>query len=138
MAQTPKRTKHGTPRRQLRGLCFAQLIGVSAALLLTPMTALTQDLRTDIPPLLEIDRLDPEGSRIERFAFTARGAIARGMEIPNSQNRMCTLGQAHNVVLNYYPTRDAWVFQVQNNDGAQFAAGGIATCLDLTQIGAPE
>ncbi len=99
------------------------------------MTApVAAQLRTDIPPLMEIDRLDPEGSRIERFAFTARGAIAREMPIPNSQNRFCTLEHEHNVVLNYYPTRDEWVFQVQSNGSAQFAAGGIATCLDLTQI----
>lgn len=115
-------------------------IAVSGLLFLALVTsgASAQDLRADVPPLLEIDRLDPEGSRIERFAFTARGVIAREMEIPNSQNRFCTLGQAHNVVLNYYPTRDAWVFQVRNNDSAQFAAGGIATCLDLTQVAAPR
>lgn len=100
--------------------------------LLAPSATGAQSLRADIPPLLELDRLDPEGARIERFALTARGAIAREIEIPDSQNRFCTLGQAHNVVLNYYPTRDAWVFQVQSNDSAQYAAGGIATCLNLT------
>ena len=95
---------------------------------------MAQSLRTDIPPLIEIDRLDPEGSRIERFAFTSRGAIVREVAIPQSQNRFCTLEHEHNVVLNYYPTRDEWVFQVQSNDSAQFAAGGTATCLDLTQV----
>lgn len=102
-----------------------------AVLAIAPASA---QLRTDIPPLLEIDRLDPEGSRIERFAFTARGAMAREMPIPKSQNRFCTLEHEHNVVLNYYPSRDEWVFQVQSNDSAQYAAGGIATCLDLSQV----
>ena len=94
----------------------------------------TQDLRTDIPTLIEIDRLDPEGSRIERFAFTARGAMAREVPIPDSRNRFCTLSQAYNVVLHYYPDRDEWVFAVQANTSAPYAAGGVATCLDLTQL----
>ena len=106
----------------------------AAAALLLPLTISGQELRSDIPVLIEIDRLDPAGSRIERFAFTARGAMAREVPIPESQNRFCTLQQAYNVVLNYYPGRDEWVFQVQSNSSAQFAAGGIAVCLDLTQL----
>ena len=107
---------------------------VAAAALLLPLAASGQELRTDIPVLIEIDRLDPAGSRIERFAFTARGAMAREVAIPDSSNRFCTLQQAYNVVLNYYPSRDEWVFQVQSNASAQLAAGGIAVCLDLTQL----
>lgn len=98
----------------------------------------SQALRTDIPSLIELDRLDAEGSRIERFALTARGAIAREIEIPGSQQMFCTLGQAHNVVLNYYPSRDAWVFQVQSNESAQYAAGGIAMCLSLSSMEAAQ
>ena len=107
---------------------------ISLFLVMVAASSALGQLRTDIPPLIEIDRLDPEGSRIERFAFTARGAVAREVPIPNSQDRFCTLEHEHNVVLNYYPSRDEWVFQVQSNDSAQFAAGGIATCLDLTQV----
>ena len=110
-------------------------IGVSLAVgAFASVSTYAQDLRTDISPLIEVDRLDPVGSRIERFAFTARGAVAREVPIPNSQNRFCTLEHEHNVVLNYYPSRDEWVFQVQSSESAQFAAGGIATCLDLTQV----
>lgn len=113
-------------------LCLFALVG--AVLFLVSSQTRVQELRTDIPPLIEIDRLDPEGRHIERFAFTARGAVAREVPIPGSKNRFCTLQHDHNVVLNYYPTRDEWVFQVQSNDSAQFAAGGIATCLDLAQV----
>ena len=111
----------------------ASKIGSTLAIIFmaAPVSALADELRSDIPPLIEIDRLDPEGSRIERFAFTARGMMAREVAIPNSQNRFCTLSYPYNVALHYYPDRDEWVFQVQSNESAQFAAGGVAVCLNL-------
>jgi hypothetical protein len=111
----------GTSRRSL-----------TVALRALPAIGAAEELRTDIPPLIEIDRLDPEGARIERIAFTARGMMAREVPIPNSQNRFCTLSYPYNVALHYYPDRDEWVFQVQSNESAQFAAGGVAVCLNLS------
>lgn len=84
-------------------------------------------------PLVELDLLDAADAPIRRYALTTRSAPVREVPIPNSQNLFCTLGQDHNVILNYYPDVDTWVFQVDATDSARRAAGGIATCLDLTQ-----
>lgn len=89
-------------------------------------------LRLDLPRLVEIDAMDGQESRVKRFAITARGALGQEVKIPNSQNFFCTLSHAYNMVLNYYPENDEWIFGVQANPEAQFAAGGLATCLDLS------
>ena len=101
---------------------------------LSDATAQDQQWRMD-DPLVEIDSLDPPDAPIRRYAFTAARAPAREAPIPASQNLFCTLAHDHNVVLNYYPDIDTWVFQVDATDEARRAAGGIATCLDLTQAG---
>ncbi len=84
-------------------------------------------------PLVEIDLLDPADAPIRRYALTAARAPAREVPILESQNLFCTLAHDHNTVLNYYPDIDTWVFQVDATADARRAAGGIATCLDLTQ-----
>ena len=99
------------------------------AALIASAPALAQ-MRTDIPPLAEIDPLDPADAVIKRFAFTARGVMAQEFPIPNSQNMFCRLSNQYNVELNYYPASDEWIFQVQSLPAAQLAAGGIAICLD--------
>ena len=86
-------------------------------------------------PLVEIDLLDPPDAPIRRYAFTAARVPAREAPIPNSQGLFCTLAHDHNVVLNYYPDIDTWVFQVDATDDVRRATGGVATCLDLTQMG---
>jgi len=90
-------------------------------------------MRIDIPPLVELDTLDPPEAVIKRFAFTARGVMAQEFAIPNSQKMFCRLSNAYNVELNYYPASDEWIFQVQSVPAAQLAAGGIAICLDWTR-----
>lgn len=84
-------------------------------------------------PLVELDLLDQPDAPIRRYALTARSAPVREVPIPDSQKLFCTLGQAHNVILNYYPDIDTWAFQIDATDSARRAAGGIATCLDLRQ-----
>ena len=91
-------------------------------------------LRLDLPRLVEIDAMDGQQSRIKRFAITARGMIGQEVKIPRSQKFFCTLSHAYNMVLNYYPDNDEWIFGVQSNPSAQFAAGGLATCLDLSVL----
>ena len=91
-----------------------------------------ETLRLDLPRLVEIDAMDGQESRVKRFAITARGALGQEIKIPDSQNFFCTLSHAYNMVLNYYPENDERIFWVQSNPGAQFAAGGLATCLDLS------
>jgi len=83
-------------------------------------------------PVVEVDALDPSDAPIRRYAFTARHAPVRVVPIPDSQNLFCTLGLAHNVILNYHRDIDTWAFQVEATESARLAAGGIATCLDLT------
>ncbi len=87
-----------------------------------------QDTRWDIPPLVEVDALDPPSAAVRRFAFTARGVMAQEFALPNSQGLFCRLSNQHNLELNYYPASDEWIFQVQSNASAQLAAGGIAIC----------
>jgi hypothetical protein len=93
-------------------------------------------LRTDIPPLAEIDPLDPPEAVVRRFAFTARGVMAQEFAIPNSHNMFCRLSNQYNLELNYYPSSDEWIFQVQSVPEAQLAAGGIAICLDWKRAAA--
>ena len=88
-------------------------------------------------PLVEVDLLDPPDAPIRRYALTARHAPVREVPIPDSQQLFCTLSLAHNVVLNYYRDIDTWVFQIDASDDARRAAGGLATCLDLTQRPGP-
>jgi hypothetical protein len=90
----------------------------------------SDSLRTDIPPLVELDALDPPEAVVRRFAFTARGVMAQEFAIPKSQNMFCRLSNQYNVELNYYPASDEWIFQVRSVPEAQLAAGGIAICLD--------
>jgi hypothetical protein len=100
--------------------------------LLAAVPAFSQEeIRTDIPSWTEIEALDSVDAPIKRFAFTARGVAGQEFEIPGSARLFCTLNQDYNVVLNYYPATDTWKFQIRLNPSAQFAAGGIATCLDL-------
>lgn len=115
-------------------------IGLALALtgvcLIEPPAAHAQDqqwLMDD--PLVEIDLLDPSDAPIRRYALTASRAPAREVPIPESQNLFCTLAHDHNVVLNYYPDIDTWVFQVDATAEARKVAGGIATCMDLTKAG---
>lgn len=89
-------------------------------------------IRLDIPTLIELDRLDPEGARISRYALTTRGAVGQRVPIPDSSDYFCTLSHAHNVVLTYSPVDGGiWEFEIQANESAQLAAGGLATCLRL-------
>lgn len=121
----------------MRSISTQILIGAAAATwstLLALVGAQGQDqewLMDD--PLIEIDLLDPPDAPIRRYALTARNAPVREVPIPDSQNLFCTLGQDHNVILNYYPDIDTWAFQVDATDSARRAAGGIATCLDRTE-----
>ncbi len=110
--------------RRISGLL---ILPVVASLLSVP-AASQQNPRFDILAWHELEPLDPTGARIQRFAFTARGVSGLEFPIPDSQKMFCVLNQEHNVLLNYYPTNDTWVFQVQLNSTSQFAAGGIATC----------
>lgn len=110
--------------RRISGL---SILPVIAALLPVPAVS-QQNPRFDIPAWHELEPLDPAGARIQRFAFTARGVSGLEFPIPGSQKMFCVLNQEHNLLLNYYPANDTWVFQVQLNATSQFAAGGIATC----------
>ena len=109
----------------------AVLTGMS---LIGPVAGQDQEWLMD-EPLIELDTLDPPDAPIRRYALTARHAPVREVPIPDSHDLFCTLGLAHNVILNYYPDIDTWVFQVDATASAQQVAGGIATCLDLTQSG---
>lgn len=109
-------------------------LAVAVAGILTIGPALAQELRFDIPAWTELEPLDATDARIKRFAFTARGVGGQEFAIPESQNMFCVLNQDYNLLLNYYPEKDAWVFQVTLNAESQFAAGGIATCVDLTKV----
>lgn len=93
-----------------------------------------EGVRPAVKPWTELEALDPPGAHIRRFAFTGRGVGGLEFPIPDSNNMFCTLNQQLNLLLNYYPARDAWVFQVQLNDSSRFAAGGIATCVDLSKV----
>lgn len=105
------------------------LAGMLTASLLSPAA---WAIRLDVPPLIELDPLDAEGARIARFALTTRGAVGQRVPIPNSSDFFCTLSHAHNVVLTYSPVDGGiWEFEIQANDSAQLAAGGLATCLRL-------
>ena len=124
------RSDGSDPHRQFRPIAFA--LAVLGAVLATGTPA-QENIRLDIKPWTELEALDAPGSRVQRFAFTARGVSGMEFPIPESGNMFCTLNQQINLLLNYYPATDRWVFQVQLNDSSQFAAGGIATCLDLTK-----
>lgn len=106
---------------------------IAAAGLAMLAPALAQQLRFDIPAWTELEPLDATDARIQRFAFTARGVGGQEFAIPQSQNMFCVLNQDYNLLLNYYPEKDTWVFQVTLNAESQFAAGGIATCVDLSK-----
>ncbi len=117
-------------------LSLISMVCLCAALVLSAEPfAQDQEWRMD-DPLVEIDALDPPGAPIRRYAFTARHAPVREVPIPDSQGLFCTLGLAHNVILNYHRDIDTWAFQVEATESARLAAGGVATCLDLTQTGA--
>ena len=120
--------RHARPRITTRSLA------VSLLMFLTLPAGAQEALRLDLPKLVEIDAMDGQQSRIKRFAITARGMIGQEVKIPNSQKFFCTLSHAYTVVLNYYPENDEWLFGVQSNPSAQFAAGGLATCLDLSVL----
>lgn len=121
-------------RRVTRGvplLLMVLLLANSEPGYLVDLAAAQADLRFDLPRLVEIDELDPRDARVKRFYITARGVLGQEFPIPDSQNFFCTLTHAHNMVLNYYPEKDEWVFNVQADPKAQYAAGGLATCVDL-------
>jgi hypothetical protein len=109
-------------------LAYVVLAGVNGPVL--GQSNSSDSLRTDIPPLVELDALDPPEAVVRRFAFTARGVMAQEFAIPNSQNMFCRLSNQYNLELNYYPASDEWIFQVRSAPEAQLAAGGIAICLD--------
>lgn len=117
---------------------FNRMLAVMLAMAALHPAAEVWAIRLDIPTLIELDQLDREGARISRFALTTRGAVGQRVPIPSSGNYFCTLSHAHNVVLTYSPIDGGlWEFEIQANDSAQLAAGGLATCLrlDATESG---
>lgn len=115
---------------------ISQVTKILVLICLTVMTSIPlyaqSQIRIDIPPWFELEALDSPDAAIKRYALTARGSAGMEFPIVGSQGLFCVLNQEHNLLLNYYPERDEWVFQVQLNPSAQFAAGGIATCLQRT------
>jgi hypothetical protein len=95
--------------------------------------ASTINMARDLPALVEMEPLDSDGAFIKRYMLNARGVMGREVPIPGSEDHYCTLSAATNVTLSYFPVSGLWVFVVGFGPQAELMAGGLATCLDVSQ-----
>ena len=56
--------------------------------------------------------------------------MGREVPIPDSQNMFCTMSNAVNAHLTFFPASGLWVFVIEFNQEAELMAGGFATCID--------
>lgn len=86
----------------------------------------------DLPALSEIDALHEPGDVIRRYFLTSQGMRGQTVSLEKTSGWFCTLSQDTNVMLDYWPNLGHWVFQVGFDEEAELAAGGLATCHQLT------
>lgn len=97
---------------------------------------LSVPLGRDLPALIELDDFDPEDALIRRFMLNARGVMGREVPIPDSKGYFCTLSHATNLTLQYFPASELWNFVIAFDPQAELLAGGLATCLNVSQVAA--
>lgn len=90
----------------------------------------------DLPPLVELEALDPDDALIKRFMLNARGIRGREVPIDESKDHFCVLSSGTNVALNYYPSSGVWSFEIAFEQESELLAGGLATCLNISQAAA--
>lgn len=84
----------------------------------------------DEEKLSSVAALDSADADIQRFMFTAYGIWLRGQEvaIPGSGAMFCTVSNAHNTLLNWFPRDQVWKFQVLYDPDPDTPSGALATC----------
>ncbi len=97
---------------------------------------LSVESNRDLPALVELDPLDDEDALIKRYMLNARGIRGREVVIEGSENHFCSLSSATNASLTYFPATQLWAFVIGFNEEAELLAGGLATCVDLSQASA--
>jgi nucleoside-diphosphate-sugar epimerase len=77
-----------------------------------------------------LEALDAAGAPIRRYLYTAYGTAIRGQEvaIPDSADAFCTLTNAANTFLNFFPRDRLWKIQMLHEDVRDMPAGGVITC----------
>lgn len=98
----------------------------------------TIPMPADLPALYEVDALHKPGDVIRRYFLTSQGMRGQTVALEDTGGWFCTLSQDTNVMLDYWPNREHWVFQVGFNEEAELAAGGLATCHQLQTLAEGE